>query len=80
MGIRLDSQLDGSPNYVEAVHQFNFLAHVFSTNILYWIPFFWFLSGWARQTRKFVKVLQEFSKKVRNGGLELEFEAAHTGD
>jgi hypothetical protein len=65
MGIRLNSQQNGNPDYVESVHQFNFFAHIYNTNLLYWFPPFWKMSEWSGKTRECVNVLKGFSKKVK---------------
>lgn len=67
MGVHLGAQRDGSPDYVRAVARFNFIAHKFSTNLIYnVIKPIWLLTGLARETRQHLKTLKQFSGKVGN--------------
>ena len=64
MGIQLESEQDQGAAYVRAVAQFNRLAHLFHTNMLYWVPGFWHLFGRGLETDRHVHTLKQFTQKV----------------
>ncbi|KAL3098734.1 hypothetical protein niasHT_024488 [Heterodera trifolii] len=65
MGVRLDADNAKCREYVQAVKEFNDLAHIYSTSALFtFIPISWHLFGHAKETKKCVAKLKQFTRGV----------------